>query len=92
MENQNITKRKLESPNEVNVLRKENKNQQVKKQEAIRKPNRPINAGSGPGRPPKLSMEQKMNSETKFQQKSEKMTIQKRPSAGLQDVSTNWTE
>lgn len=87
MDNQNITKQKQQSPTEGNLLRKENKNQQVKKQEAVRKPYRPVNVCSGPGSSPKLSMEQKMNKETKFQQKSEKMTVQKRPSSGLQDVS-----
>lgn len=87
VENQNIIKRKQQSPNEVNVLREENKIQQVQKQEAGMKPSKPVNAGSGPGRPPKLSMEQKIKNETEFQQKSDKIVIQRRPAICVQDVS-----
>lgn len=86
VENQNTTKRNQQSRNEVNILRKENKIQQVKK-EAGMKPGKPVNAGSGPGRPPKLSMEQKIKNETKFQQKSDKIAVQRRPAIGAQDVS-----
>ncbi|XP_015897974.3 probable mediator of RNA polymerase II transcription subunit 26b [Ziziphus jujuba] len=84
VENQNTTKRNQQSRNEVNILRKENKIQQVKK-EAGMKPGKPVNAGSGPGRPPKLSMEQKIKNETKFQQKSDKIAVQRRPAIGAQD-------
>lgn len=68
------------------MLPKENKNEQVKKQEVV-KPNKLSSTDSGPGRPPKVNMEQKVNNETKIQQKTDKVAIQKRQLTGQQDVS-----
>ncbi|KAL5546720.1 hypothetical protein UlMin_006407 [Ulmus minor] len=83
MENQNIVKRKQHSSNEANVLPKENKVQQVRKQEGVVKPNKPLNTDSGPGRPPKPSSEQKVNNQTKLQQKP--AGIQRRPFSAPQN-------
>ncbi|KAJ4706694.1 Transcription elongation factor [Melia azedarach] len=78
-ENQNITKRKQQTPNEVNTLPKENKSQQIKRPEAAVKPNKPSNTNSGPGRPLKQNTVQKVNNESKLQHKSDKVSIHKRP-------------
>lgn len=64
-----------------NVLKKEMKVQESKKQEAVMKPNKPLTAESGPGRPPKASVEQKIKNETRTQ----KVSIQRRPPATPQD-------
>ncbi|KAA8517347.1 hypothetical protein F0562_017647 [Nyssa sinensis] len=94
MENQNVPKRKQQLLNELNVTAKENKGEQMKKQEAVVrkqaavvKPHRPSNTESGPGRPTKLNVEHKVSNETKFQKKSDKVTIQRRPLAAQQDKS-----
>lgn len=71
------------------MLPKENKNQQMKKQEAVFKPTRPSNTESGPGRPPKVSNEQKASNDMKFQKKSDKPALQKRPFPVPQDVSSS---
>ncbi|KAK3218077.1 hypothetical protein Dsin_012047 [Dipteronia sinensis] len=85
LENQNIPKRKPQTPNDANLLAKDNKNQQMKRQEVVVKPNKPSNTNSGPGRPPKQNMGQKVNNEPKLQQRSEKVTIQKKSFSSQQD-------
>ncbi|TXG70207.1 hypothetical protein EZV62_005142 [Acer yangbiense] len=85
LENQNIPKRKPQTPNDANLLAKDNKNQQMKRQEAVVKPNKPTNTSSGPGRPPKQNMGQKVSNEPKLQQRSEKVTIQKKSFSSQQD-------
>lgn len=82
---QNNTKRKQQISNVANVLAKDNKSNQAKKQEVGLKPNKPSNTGSGPGRPLKPFTEQMVHNETKFQQKSDKVPIQKRPVTCQQD-------
>ncbi|KAF4402578.1 probable mediator of RNA polymerase II transcription subunit 26b [Cannabis sativa] len=79
MENKNVPKRKQKFPSELNVLRVENKNQQMKKQEMVTKPTRPLNTESGPGRPPNICNEHKDSNDLKFQKRTDKPTLQKRP-------------
>ncbi|KAL5810229.1 hypothetical protein ACOSQ3_026928 [Xanthoceras sorbifolium] len=85
LENRNIPKWKQQTPNDANVLAKDNKSQEMKRREAFVKPNKPLNANSGPGRPPKQNMGQKVNNESKLQQRSDNVTIQKRPFSSQQD-------
>lgn len=82
---QNKSNRKQQTPNVANVLAKENKSHQVKKQEVVLKPNKPSNTDYGPGRPLKPSREQFVHDETKFQQKSDKVAVQKKPVTGQQE-------
>lgn len=86
-ENRNITKLKQQASNEVDLVVKENKNQQVNKQEAVVKPSKPSNAIYGPGRPPRQNNEQKVKHEARIQQKFDNSSIQRRPPCGLQNVS-----
>lgn len=83
VENQNIAKRKQQTPNEPNVLAKDNNSLQMKRQEAVVRPNKPSNkpsnTNSGPGRPLKQNMGQKVDNESKLQQKSDKAAINKKP-------------
>lgn len=83
VENQNIAKRKQQTPNEPNVLAKDNNSLQMKRQEAVVRPNKPSNkpsnTNSGPGRPLKQNMGQKVDNESKLQQKSDKADINKKP-------------
>lgn len=80
-------KQKQQTPNEANVLAKDNKNQQLKRHEVIMKPSKPSNTNSGPQRPAKQSVEQKVNNESKLQQKTDKVASQRKPLSGQQDVS-----
>ncbi|KAM1208756.1 hypothetical protein ACFX2J_014379 [Malus domestica] len=84
VEKENTIKQNQQYSNEANVLPKGNKNEQVKKREVV-KPNKPSNTHYGPGRPPKVIMDQKLNSETKIEQKTDKVAIQKRQHAGQQN-------
>lgn len=85
--NQNIPVRKQQSADCSDASPKERKGEQQKKQEAVirkqttvAKPNRPSGGESGPGRPIKPVLEQKLKvNEMNFQQKFDKGTIQKRP-------------
>lgn len=93
--NQNIPLQKKQSADCFNASPKENKGEQQKKQEAVikkqttvAKPTKPSGGESGPGRPTKPALEQKLKvNEMNFQQKSDKGTIQKRPVASQQNVS-----
>lgn len=91
MENQNIAKRKQQTPNEPNVLAKDNNSLQMKRQEAVVRPNKPSNkpsnTNSGPGRPLKQNMGQKVDNESKLQQKSDKADINKKPLNSQHNVS-----
>ncbi|KAF8403682.1 hypothetical protein HHK36_011786 [Tetracentron sinense] len=84
MENQNFVKRNQQLPHEANVVTKENKGQQ-KNQVAVIKQTKPSNTISGLGKPPKQSSVNKVNNETKFQQKPVNVPIQKRQLVGQQD-------
>lgn len=53
LENQNISKRKQQLPDEANGVTKD-KGQQIKKQEPVVKSNKPINTQSGFGRPQEI--------------------------------------
>ncbi|XP_031287812.1 probable mediator of RNA polymerase II transcription subunit 26b [Pistacia vera] len=85
VEQQSIVKRKQQTTDEVNLRARDNKSQQVKRQESLAKPNKPPNTNSGPGRPPKQSMGQRINNESKLQQKTDKAAIHKRPQNSQQD-------
>ncbi|XP_059428742.1 probable mediator of RNA polymerase II transcription subunit 26b [Corylus avellana] len=82
---QNKLKQKQQTPNVANVLAKENKSHQVKKQEVVLKPNKPSNPDYGPGRPLKRSTEQFVSNETKSQQKLDKVAVQRKPFTGQQE-------
>lgn len=84
-ESQNNMRLKQQTINAANVLIKDNKSHQVRKQELVVRPNMPTNTNSGPGRPLKPSSEQKVNNDAKSRQKSNKASIQKRPVTVEQD-------
>ncbi|XWS65301.1 hypothetical protein CRYUN_Cryun05aG0081300 [Craigia yunnanensis] len=85
-ENQKISKRKQQTSSEANLLTKDDKNQQMKRQEPVAKPNnKPSSTNIGSGRPPKHNMEQKANTESKLLQKSDKMAVPKKPLSSQQD-------
>ncbi|CAL5420574.1 unnamed protein product [Camellia sinensis] len=85
LENQNVPKRKQQVPHESYVTAKDRKGEEMKKQTAVVKPHKPSNTESGSGRPTKVTVERKVNNETKFQQKSDKVSIQKKPLSAQQD-------
>lgn len=85
-EKQNVPKWRQQPVHEANVLPKDNK---VKKQEVVSKSNKPLHKDSGPGRPLRLSGEQKVNSESKLQQKTDRVSPQKRQVADPRDVKTD---
>lgn len=98
----NIPKQRHQLPIESVTPLKDKKDEQTRKKEAsikkqtmLLKPNKPSIPESGPGRPTKPSLEQKVRCETKLQQKSEKVTIQRPPvsqqnvSFGIADVLVN---
>lgn len=87
MDSQNIEKRKLQTSNETNITAKDSKSQPVRKNEAAVRLNKPIASDSGPGRPPKSSMQRKSNVGPKMQQQMENSTITRRPPIGQQDKS-----
>jgi hypothetical protein len=87
VEKQNFAKQKQHTPNGANVLSKDNKSQQMRRQEAIVKASKPSNANSGPGRPLMQNVEQKMNQEPQLIRKTDKITSQRKPPTGQQDVS-----
>ncbi|XP_038684128.1 probable mediator of RNA polymerase II transcription subunit 26b isoform X2 [Tripterygium wilfordii] len=89
--NQNIIKRKQKNPNEGNGFMKENKSHLIKRQEAVVKTSKPSNLASGPGRPQKVSTEQKVVSESKLLRRSDKATVQKKPLNAQQDCSDEVT-
>ncbi|KAK3006584.1 hypothetical protein RJ639_016901 [Escallonia herrerae] len=81
MENHNVPKRQQQLP-VVSSTPPKDKGEQVKN---FVKPNKPAIAESVRGRTAKPSVEQKVHSEAKFQQKSERLPIQMRPLAPQQD-------
>ncbi|KAG5242525.1 transcription elongation factor-related family protein [Salix suchowensis] len=85
VEKQNIPKQKQHAPNGADVLSKDNKSQQMRRQEAIVKASKPLKANSGPGRPLKQNVEQKMNQEPKLIRKTDNITSQRNPPTGHQD-------
>ncbi|CAK9168510.1 unnamed protein product [Ilex paraguariensis] len=97
-ENQNIAKHNPQFSHEVppkdKKCEQDKKSAQIKKQEAVMKnqatvmkPNKSASAASRPGRPTKLSVEERFNDETKLLKKSDQVTIQKRMSDSQQDKS-----
>ncbi|KAF8395738.1 hypothetical protein HHK36_019689 [Tetracentron sinense] len=88
VENHNIIKRKQQQqlPHKANEVIKDKKDQQ-EKQVAVIKQTKPSNTESGPGKPPKPNSVQKFSNETKFQQKSGNVAVQKRQLAVQQDKS-----
>ncbi|XP_050234404.1 probable mediator of RNA polymerase II transcription subunit 26b isoform X2 [Mercurialis annua] len=78
-EHQNITKRKQQTPSEANVVAKDSKSQQIRRQEATVRPDKPSTNSSAPGRL------QKQSSEQKLQRKPDKLISQRKPPSGQQD-------
>ena len=86
LDSQNIAKRKPQASNAANIIAKDNKGQQAMKDEAPVRLNKPVFADSGPGRPPKSTMQKKGNMEPNMLQKIDKSVIPKRTQVGLPDV------
>ncbi|TKY62731.1 mediator of RNA polymerase II transcription subunit 26b [Spatholobus suberectus] len=86
-DSQVIDRRKLQASHEPAITTREVKSQQPKKNEAAVRPNKPVTADSGPGRPPKSNMQRKSNMEPMIQQKIENSSITKRPPIGQLDKS-----
>ncbi|XP_022742485.1 probable mediator of RNA polymerase II transcription subunit 26b [Durio zibethinus] len=85
-ENQKFSKQKQQTSSEANLRTKDDKSQQIKRQEPVAKPNnKPSSTNIGSGRPPKYNMEQKVNNESKLLQKSDKMAVPKKPLSSQQD-------
>ncbi|KAK8588842.1 hypothetical protein V6N12_023255 [Hibiscus sabdariffa] len=85
-ENRNSLKQNLQSSSEVNLLAKDDKRQQMKRQEPVAKPNsKPPSTNVVSGRPPKHNIEQKAYNESKLDQKPDKMDVPKKPLRGPQD-------
>ena len=84
---ENVSRRKQQTSSETNQLAKDEKSRQMKRQEPVTKLNKPSSTNIGSGRPPKHDMEQKPNIESKPMQKSDKMTVLKKPLSSQQDVS-----
>ncbi|XP_062008975.1 probable mediator of RNA polymerase II transcription subunit 26b [Rosa rugosa] len=87
LEKQNVVKQEQQYVSDQgNVLPKKIKSESVMvKQEVDVKPNRPSNTNSGPRRPPKISMERKgVSSVTNIEQRTDKVSIQKRQLTGQQ--------
>ncbi|KAM7505220.1 hypothetical protein LguiB_004124 [Lonicera macranthoides] len=92
LENHNVPKQNQRLSNEPITPPTDNKSELTKNQETLMKknssvvkPNRPFNPESGPGRPTKPSVEQRVQNETKFQPKPEKITTERRPQASQLD-------
>ncbi|KAK7393038.1 hypothetical protein VNO78_21489 [Psophocarpus tetragonolobus] len=86
LNSQNTVKRKPQPSNEANIIAKDCKPQQAKNNEAAVRPNKPVIADSGPGRPPKSTMQKKKcNIEPKMQQNRVKSAIPKDPQVLQQD-------
>ncbi|XP_059646032.1 probable mediator of RNA polymerase II transcription subunit 26b [Cornus florida] len=99
MGKQNVSKQKQQLPSQSNVPAKDKKGEQMKKQEvvvrkqmAVAKPHKPSNTESGPGRPTKLNVQQKVDNETKLHKKLDEAAIQKRSLAAQQDVKLEATK
>ncbi|XP_057461901.1 probable mediator of RNA polymerase II transcription subunit 26b [Actinidia eriantha] len=93
-ENQNVPKWNQQVPHESYIPAKDKKGEEMKKQgpvlkkqAALVKPHRPSNTESGLVRPAKVNVEQKVNNERKFQEKSEKATVQRKLVPVQQDKS-----
>lgn len=85
-EKQNVPKWRQQPVQEANVLPKDKK---INKQEVVSKSNKPLLKDSVPGRPLRLSGEQKVNSESKLQQKADRVSTQKKQVADPRDVKTD---
>ncbi|XP_028761405.1 probable mediator of RNA polymerase II transcription subunit 26b [Neltuma alba] len=81
MDSQNVAKRKPQASSEA----KESNCHQMKKNEVAMRQSKPVCTDSGPGRPPRSSLQQKTNAGPKMQQKQEKSAIPKRPLVAQQD-------
>lgn len=82
-----VVEPKRQTPREANLVPKDNRSQQMKRQEAPVKPNnnKPLTTNAAPRRPPRQSIEQKVDTELKFQQKPNKVSPQKKPLNGQKD-------
>ncbi|KAF8043694.1 hypothetical protein BT93_A1874 [Corymbia citriodora subsp. variegata] len=82
-EKQNVSEQRRErKPDGVKDSLKDNRSQHLKKREDVVKPNRPSNTNVGQGRHTNLNAEQKINKESKLQQRRlEKTSAQRRMDA-----------
>ncbi|KAE9588666.1 hypothetical protein Lal_00030366 [Lupinus albus] len=85
MDSHTIEKGIMHASNATSITNKDSKSQQAKKNEAGVSLNKPLNADSGLGRPPKSSIQRKSNAQPKMQQKVDNNTLTKRPSIGQQN-------
>ncbi|GMI79618.1 hypothetical protein like AT5G05140 [Hibiscus trionum] len=85
-ENHNFSKQKPQTSSETNLLTKDDKRQQMKRQEPVAKPNNKLSSTNvGSGRPPKHNIEQKAYDESKLVQKPDMMAAPKKPLRDQQD-------
>lgn len=83
---QDPPKRREEPPKQVTPIVRDNKLQQVKRQEPLSKPNKPLNTQSGPGRPVKPNCELKISKDSRPQQKP---MVQRRPPPQLEKMRSS---
>ena len=85
--------RKLQPSHDTVVINRDVKSQQqaMENKAAVMpvRPNKPVTADSGPGRPPKSNVQRKSNMEPKMQQKMENNSITRRPPTAQLDVRKN---
>ncbi|KAG5055008.1 hypothetical protein GLYMA_03G124700v4 [Glycine max] len=83
--------RKLQPSHDTVVINRDVKSQQQAKENKAAvmpvRPNKPVTADSGPGRPPKSNVQRKSNMEPKMQQKMENNSITRRPPTAQLDKS-----
>ncbi|MBA0860993.1 hypothetical protein Goshw_023262 [Gossypium schwendimanii] len=85
-ENRNLSKRKPQTSSEANPALKNDKSQQMKRQEPVTKPNnKPSTTNVGSGKPPKHNIEPKASNESNSLQKPDKMAVPKKPLRSQQD-------
>ncbi|KAB2006602.1 hypothetical protein ES319_D11G357300v1 [Gossypium barbadense] len=85
-ENRNLSKRKPQTSSEANPALKNDKSQQMKRQEPVTKPNnKPSTTNVGSGKPPKHNIEPKASNESNSLRKPDKMAVPKKPLRSQQD-------
>ncbi|TYI58546.1 hypothetical protein E1A91_D11G366700v1 [Gossypium mustelinum] len=85
-ENRNLSKRKPQTSSEANPALKNDKSQQMKRQEPVTKPNnKPSTTNVGSGKPPKHNIEPKASNESNSLQKPDKIAVPKKPLRSQQD-------
>ncbi|KAE8664102.1 putative helicase [Hibiscus syriacus] len=85
-ENRNSSRQKPQASGEAYLLTKDDKKQQMKRQEPVAKPNKPSSTNVGSSRSPKHNIEQKANDESNLVQKPDKMAVPKKHLCNQQDA------